>query len=84
MERFRGGDQKHRVVCKKREKIEKVTSSPNDKKGPSSAAYPTQAKVRLEWGTQPSLPVEQAGHCSLNLPQASRLLGMTKGRVTLP
>jgi hypothetical protein len=23
--------------------------------------YPTQAKVRLEWGTQPSLPVKQAG-----------------------
>jgi hypothetical protein len=23
--------------------------------------YPTQAKVRLEWGTQPWLPVRQAG-----------------------
>ena len=26
-----------------------------------SAAYPTQAKVRLEWGTQHSLPVQNAG-----------------------
>jgi hypothetical protein len=25
--------------------------------------YPPQAKVRLEWGTQPSLPVKQ-GACS--------------------
>jgi hypothetical protein len=32
--------------------------SPNDK-GSLSAAYPTQAKVRLEWGTQRSLPVQE-------------------------
>jgi hypothetical protein len=28
--------------------------------------YPTQAKSGLEWGTQPSLPVEQVGHPSRN------------------
>jgi hypothetical protein len=38
--------------------------------------YPTQARVRLEWGTQPSLPVKRAVHSSLNLPQASQLLGL--------
>jgi hypothetical protein len=27
----------------------------------SSAVYPTQAKVRLEWGTQPLLPVQGVG-----------------------
>jgi hypothetical protein len=30
---------------------------PNDKKGRVECCYPTQAKVRLEWGTQPSLLV---------------------------
>jgi hypothetical protein len=33
--------------------------------------HPAQAEVRLEWGTQPSLPVKKAGYSSLNLPQAS-------------
>jgi hypothetical protein len=33
----------------------------DDKKGASSAEYPTQAKTGLEWGTQPLLPVNQAG-----------------------
>jgi hypothetical protein len=28
--------------------------------------YPTQAKTGLEWGTQPSFPVRQAGHPSPN------------------
>jgi hypothetical protein len=42
----------------------KFEYAPNDKKGSSSAACPTQAKVRLEWGTEPSLPVRQAGHLS--------------------
>jgi hypothetical protein len=49
--------------------------------GALSAAYPTQAQrqglngapnLRCRYGRQ--------GHCSLNLPQASQFLGMTKGR----
>jgi hypothetical protein len=41
----------------------------NNKKNASSAVYPTQAKIWLEWGTQPWLPVERQ---SL---QASRAFG---------
>jgi hypothetical protein len=31
----------------------------NEKKARQVLWYPTQAKVRLEWGTQPSLPVKK-------------------------
>jgi hypothetical protein len=31
-----------------------------NKKGASSAVYPTQAKTGLEWGTQPLLTVKQS------------------------
>jgi hypothetical protein len=58
-------------------------SAPNDKPetGALSAAYPTQAQRQgLNGAPQPSLPVQEAGHCSLNLPQASWLLGMTNLR----
>jgi hypothetical protein len=37
-------------------------------------------KQGLNGAPQPSLPVQEQGHCSLNLPQASWLLGMTKLR----
>jgi hypothetical protein len=52
--------EKHRVGCKKQEKIEKVTSSPNEQKIKS-----------IE-----SISIFSV-HFTLNLPQASRLLGMT-------
>jgi hypothetical protein len=55
--------------------------------------YPTQAKVRLEWGTQPLLPVKQAGlpsqlvyavDCAMTAREnsiKSQPLGMTNWRV---
>ena len=45
---------------------------------------PTQAKRRLEWATHLLLVQRAPCDFSLNLPQASQLLGMTKGRVALP
>jgi hypothetical protein len=43
--------------------------------------YPTQAKTRLEWATQPFLAgAESRVIPSLNLPPASRLFGDDKGR----
>ena len=38
---------------------------------------PTQAKRRLEWATHLLVVGEPPSHFSLNLPQASYLLGMT-------
>src|ERR1700691_4255725 len=56
--------------------------APNDKPetGALSAAYPTQAQ-RQGLNGAPNLRCwcRRQGLCSLNLPQASRLLGMTRG-----
>jgi predicted permease len=41
-------------------------------------AYPTQAKKRLEWGTQFFLPVQREGHSLSELAIACRLLWMTR------
>jgi hypothetical protein len=45
---------------------------------------PLKPKTGLEWG-HPNLRCRcrRQGHCSLNLPQASQFLGMTKGRVAI-
>jgi hypothetical protein len=60
------------------------------KKGASSAVVSHSSQNRLECGTQPSLPVKQAGLCSPNPRAASRLLprhagtgGMTEGRAAV-